>query len=257
MSSIGGRVGGTPGLGAYQASKFAVEGFSEVLSNEVRPFGVRVIIVEPGAFRTPIWSMARPPVGADYEESVGATNRHWDSVRGAEAGDPARAAQIIVDVVKLDDPPLRLLPRCPRGHVREGRVRSSAPQKPSSWADVSRSRRLPRASVVTTGGSSRHRRGGRAARGAGTAVPGAGSGTAGAGGRWPVARARAPAGTSAGWSARIVSGISPGVNPVRCARAAPRGRVRALRSPRAAPRPGRSRPTATRGTRRASPCRSS
>ena len=49
FSSVGGRVGGTPGMGAYQTAKFAVEGFSEVLANEVRPFGVKVMIVEPGA----------------------------------------------------------------------------------------------------------------------------------------------------------------------------------------------------------------
>jgi NAD(P)-dependent dehydrogenase (short-subunit alcohol dehydrogenase family) len=49
---IGGRVGGTPGMGAYQTAKFAVEGFSEVLANEVKPFGIDVVIVEPGAFRT-------------------------------------------------------------------------------------------------------------------------------------------------------------------------------------------------------------
>ncbi|MFH8625993.1 SDR family NAD(P)-dependent oxidoreductase [Streptomyces vietnamensis] len=52
FSSLGGRVGGTPGMGAYQSAKFAVEGFSEVLANEVAPFGVKVVIVEPGAFRT-------------------------------------------------------------------------------------------------------------------------------------------------------------------------------------------------------------
>jgi NAD(P)-dependent dehydrogenase (short-subunit alcohol dehydrogenase family) len=52
FSSIGGRVGGTPGLAAYQAAKWAVEGFSEVLSNEVKPFGVKVTIIEPGGFRT-------------------------------------------------------------------------------------------------------------------------------------------------------------------------------------------------------------
>ena len=52
VSSIGGRVGGTPGMGGYQTAKFAVEGFSEVLSNEVRPLGIKVTIVEPGALRT-------------------------------------------------------------------------------------------------------------------------------------------------------------------------------------------------------------
>src|ERR1700757_3824893 len=68
FSSIGGRVGGTPGLGAYQTGKFAVEGFSEVLANEVGTFGLKVIIVEPGAFRTD-WmgsSMTMHEPGADY-----------------------------------------------------------------------------------------------------------------------------------------------------------------------------------------------
>src|SRR5437899_12939138 len=52
FSSIGGRVGGTPGLSAYQTAKFAVEGFSEGLNNEVKPLGIKVTIIEPGAFRT-------------------------------------------------------------------------------------------------------------------------------------------------------------------------------------------------------------
>src|SRR5258705_5327676 len=78
FSSIGGRVGGTPGMGAYQTAKFAVEGFSEVLANEVAPFGVKVVIVEPGAFRTD-WqgsSIGLPPVGPDYEQTVGALNEY-------------------------------------------------------------------------------------------------------------------------------------------------------------------------------------
>ncbi len=51
MSSIGGRRGGTPGLSAYQAAKFAVAGFSEVLINELAPLGIQVTIVEPGDSR--------------------------------------------------------------------------------------------------------------------------------------------------------------------------------------------------------------
>jgi NAD(P)-dependent dehydrogenase (short-subunit alcohol dehydrogenase family) len=72
FSSVGGRVGGSPGLAAYQSAKFAVEGFSEVLNNEVKPLGIKVTIIEPGAFRTD-WagsSMEIPPVGPDYEETV-------------------------------------------------------------------------------------------------------------------------------------------------------------------------------------------
>lgn len=111
LSSLGGRVGGTPGLGAYQAAKFAVEGFSEVLASEVAPFGVKVVIVEPGAFRTD-WqgaSMERRPVGADYAPTVGAIHAMRDATDGAQPGDPARAAHLIVRVVGEDDPPRRLL----------------------------------------------------------------------------------------------------------------------------------------------------
>jgi len=77
FSSIGGRAGGTPGMGAYQTAKFAVEGFSEVLNNEVRPFGVKVTIVEPGGFRTD-WggsSMELADVHPDYETTVGEMHR--------------------------------------------------------------------------------------------------------------------------------------------------------------------------------------
>ncbi|MEU4290211.1 oxidoreductase [Kribbella sp. NPDC026596] len=111
FSSIGGRVGGTPGMGAYQTAKFAVEGFSEVLNNEVKPFGVKVTIVEPGAFRTD-WggsSMTIAAVHPDYDETVGAMNRYRLETDGTQAGDPAKAARAILDVVALDNPPLRLL----------------------------------------------------------------------------------------------------------------------------------------------------
>jgi NAD(P)-dependent dehydrogenase (short-subunit alcohol dehydrogenase family) len=111
FSSIGGRVGGTPGLGAYQTAKFAVEGFSEVLSNEVRPFGVKVTIVEPGAFRTD-WgssSMRLADVHPDYASTVGEMHRRRLETDGKQAGDPAKAAEAILQVVNLDEPPLRLL----------------------------------------------------------------------------------------------------------------------------------------------------
>ncbi len=111
FSSVGGRVGGTPGMGAYQAAKFAVEGFSEVLANEVKPFGVKVIIIEPGAFRTD-WqgsSMKLREAGADYAQTVGEMNRMREQTTGQQPGDPARAASVIVEVVGVDEPPRRLL----------------------------------------------------------------------------------------------------------------------------------------------------
>jgi NAD(P)-dependent dehydrogenase (short-subunit alcohol dehydrogenase family) len=111
FSSIGGRVGGTPGMGAYQTAKFAVEGFSEVLNNEVRPFGVKVTIVEPGGFRTD-WggsSMQLADVHPDYESTVGELHRFRRETDGKQPGDPAKAALAILEIVGLDNPPLRLL----------------------------------------------------------------------------------------------------------------------------------------------------
>ncbi|MFI5697632.1 oxidoreductase [Kribbella sp. NPDC051586] len=111
FSSVGGRVGGTPGMGAYQTAKFAVEGFSEVLNNEVRPFGVKVTLVEPGAFRTD-WggsSMQLAEVHPDYDSTVGQMNRYRLETDGKQPGDPAKAAEAILQIVDLDNPPLRLL----------------------------------------------------------------------------------------------------------------------------------------------------
>jgi NAD(P)-dependent dehydrogenase (short-subunit alcohol dehydrogenase family) len=140
VSSVGGRVGGTPGMGAYQAAKFAVEGFSEVLAAEVAPFGVNVLIVEPGAFRTD-WqgaSMERAAVGADYEASVGAVHAMRDATDGEQPGDPERAAQIIAAVVGDPEPPRRLL----LGAAAVEQARAAGTARASElerWADTSAS----------------------------------------------------------------------------------------------------------------------
>jgi NAD(P)-dependent dehydrogenase (short-subunit alcohol dehydrogenase family) len=144
FSSLGGRVGGTPGMGAYQSAKFAVEGFSEVLAGEVAPFGVKVVIVEPGAFRTD-WqgsSMELHAVGADYEQTVGAMNRYRQENNGTQPGDPARAAQVIIDVVNHDDPPRRLLlgAQAVTAALEAGEARTDETRK---WAAASRSADFP------------------------------------------------------------------------------------------------------------------
>jgi len=144
FSSIGGRVGGTPGLGAYQTAKFAVEGFSEVLNNEVKPFGIKVTIVEPGGFRTD-WagsSMRIAPVSEDYEQTVGWMIRYRESSGGKQPGDPARAAKIIIDIVHLDDPPLRLLLGSDAVELAEEASKARAAEA-EKWADVSRSSDFP------------------------------------------------------------------------------------------------------------------
>ena len=140
FSSVGGRVGGTPGMGAYQTAKFAVEGFSEVLANEVRPLGIRVMIVEPGAFRTD-WqgsSMRLEPVGEDYQQTVGAMNAYRAANSGKEPGDPARAADIIVSTVHGADIPSRLV----LGAGAVALIRDSAAARAAEtekWAAVSAS----------------------------------------------------------------------------------------------------------------------
>lgn len=144
FSSVGGRVGGTPGMGAYQAAKFAVEGFSEVLAAEVAPFGVKVVIVEPGAFRTD-WqgsSMELHQVGADYDETVGAMNRYRAENDGVQPGDPARGARVIIDVVGQDDPPRRLLlgAQAVAHALAAGEARQDETRK---WAEASASADFP------------------------------------------------------------------------------------------------------------------
>lgn len=144
FSSVGGRVGGTPGMGAYQTAKFAVEGFSEVLANEVRPFGVKVIIVEPGAFRTD-WqgsSMTMHEPGPDYRDSVGRTHEMRRSTNGTQPGDPARAARVIIDVVNAPEPPRRLL--LGRGAVEQALASGTERNEEArQWAAVSGSADFP------------------------------------------------------------------------------------------------------------------
>jgi NAD(P)-dependent dehydrogenase (short-subunit alcohol dehydrogenase family) len=144
FSSIGGRVGGTPGMGAYQTAKFAVEGFSEVLNAEVKPLGIKVTIIEPGGFRTD-WggsSMRSAPVGADYDETVGKMNRYRESTVDRWQGDPERAARILLDIVDLEEPPLRLL--LGAGAVESAVTSSEArAAEAARWAELSRSADFP------------------------------------------------------------------------------------------------------------------
>ncbi|TYK44516.1 oxidoreductase [Actinomadura decatromicini] len=109
ISSMGGQLS-MPGFGAYCAAKFALEGLSEALADEVAPFGVRVLIVEPGAFRTEFGGgrMHRSRVIEEYAASTGPTRAAVDGMDGAQPGDPRKAAQAIVKVLDSPDPPLRL-----------------------------------------------------------------------------------------------------------------------------------------------------
>lgn len=144
FSSIGGRVGGTPGLAAYQAAKFGVEGFSEVLANEIRPLGLKVTIVEPGAFRTD-WAataVTAVEVPEQYRASVGDMIAYFHAHNGREAGDPARAAEIIAGIVRVDDPPLRLL--LGAGALQQAEIASeSRADEARRWAATTRAADCP------------------------------------------------------------------------------------------------------------------
>jgi NAD(P)-dependent dehydrogenase (short-subunit alcohol dehydrogenase family) len=111
VSSVGGRVGGSPGIASYQAAKFAVDGFSRVLAIETAPFGVAVMVVEPSGFATD-WagsSMTIYDIPAEYDTTIGAMHRRVRANPAGPAGDPERAAEIIVQVVKRRNPPSHLL----------------------------------------------------------------------------------------------------------------------------------------------------
>jgi NAD(P)-dependent dehydrogenase (short-subunit alcohol dehydrogenase family) len=111
FSSVGGRVGGSPGIASYQAAKFAVDGFSRVLAVETAPFGVRVMVVEPSGFATD-WagaSMITHEIPPEYDATIGKMHRLARANPAGPAGDPVRGAQIIVQAVKRDNPPSHLL----------------------------------------------------------------------------------------------------------------------------------------------------
>ncbi len=110
FSSVGGRVGGSPGIASYQAAKFAIDGFSRVLQAETAPFGITVIIVEPSGFNTD-WagsSMIIRDIPDAYAETVGAVNTRLRHSPDGPAGDPVRAAEILVQVAKRRDIPYHL-----------------------------------------------------------------------------------------------------------------------------------------------------
>jgi NAD(P)-dependent dehydrogenase (short-subunit alcohol dehydrogenase family) len=111
MSSVGGQVT-APGFGAYCATKFALEGLTQTLQEEVEPFGIRTLIVEPGAFRTGLFRPGAAYESAEmpeYADVVGPTRAYVREGDGQQPGDPVKAAEAIVAALDADDPPLRLV----------------------------------------------------------------------------------------------------------------------------------------------------
>jgi len=110
ISSLGGRIG-APGLSVYQATKFGLEGFSEAVSKEIAPLGIRLTLVEPGGFRTD-WagaSMGYARTIDDYAETVGVRVNLFKDPNFKLVGDPDRAAQVMIELAYHPEPPLRLI----------------------------------------------------------------------------------------------------------------------------------------------------
>ena len=109
ISSVGGFIT-APGFGPYCAVKHALEAMSEALAAEVAPLGLRVLIVEPGAFRTRLFGSAfrSMPAMDAYRDTVGPTRAYAAQSEGKQPGDPAKAARAIIDTVNAGSPNLRL-----------------------------------------------------------------------------------------------------------------------------------------------------
>ncbi|HEY4024625.1 MAG TPA: oxidoreductase [Pseudonocardiaceae bacterium] len=108
LSSMGGQMS-FAGFSAYSATKFALEGLSEALADEVKPLGIKVLIVEPGAFRTGLFGNASVSTELDdYRATVGATRDAVGGGDGAQPGDPAKAAAAIIAALEAERTPLRL-----------------------------------------------------------------------------------------------------------------------------------------------------
>lgn len=112
ISSAFGLISGA-GWGIYCATKFALEGLSEALAQEVQPFGIKVTIIEPGYFRTNFLnsgSVVGPekPI-SEYTELAEGREKHKSEISGTQPGDPVKGVAVIINTAEMEEPPLRLL----------------------------------------------------------------------------------------------------------------------------------------------------
>jgi NAD(P)-dependent dehydrogenase (short-subunit alcohol dehydrogenase family) len=140
ITSIAGRAPG-PGSALYSAAKYALEGMSASLAQEVRPFGVKVTAVAPGAFRTDFLSShsirKSEAEDAAYAASVGRLMSGFNTMAGKQIGDPDRAAQAILDLVQAEQPPIHLL--LGTDALRRAREKVDAViEEMDRWQDVTR-----------------------------------------------------------------------------------------------------------------------
>ncbi|MGO6735658.1 oxidoreductase [Rhizobium ruizarguesonis] len=144
VSSLGGLVA-FAATGYYHATKFAVEALSESLSHELRPLGIDVTILEPGAFRTD-WAgrsmVESRTIIEDYAETSGKRRQATRSISGNQPGDPARAATAIISAFEADEPPLRLLLGAPALKIARERL-DALRANFDAWAETTLSADFP------------------------------------------------------------------------------------------------------------------
>jgi NAD(P)-dependent dehydrogenase (short-subunit alcohol dehydrogenase family) len=145
VTSIAGRAP-LAGSALYAAAKYALEGLSAALAHEVRPFGVKVTAVAPGAFRTDFLSThsirKTSAEDAAYASSVGRSLSALDAMAGKQIGDPDRAAQAILDLVRAEQPPIHLL--LGTDALRRAREKvDSVIEEMDRWEDVTRGTDFP------------------------------------------------------------------------------------------------------------------
>ncbi|MDN3582014.1 SDR family oxidoreductase [Mucilaginibacter flavus] len=139
ISSIGGFAGGYPGFGIYCATKFAVNGFTEALQTEVKPFGIKVTVVEPGYFRTNFLSegsLVTPKNTIDaYQNVRDSQSLHQNDLNQQQAGDPEKAAAAMISIANHPDAPLNLFLGADAYQVAQQKI-ASVQTDLETWKDL-------------------------------------------------------------------------------------------------------------------------
>ncbi|MGV4793483.1 oxidoreductase [Rhizobium sp. F40D2] len=134
--SSGAGIAGRGGGGYYNAAKFAVEGISEALAGELEPFGIRVLIVEPGPFRTDFLGRSITMAADEMPEYAASSRKHYrETNNGSQAGDPDKAIAVILQAVDADDAPLHL-PLGPIAHAIAERKLAAFRSDIDAWRDI-------------------------------------------------------------------------------------------------------------------------
>ncbi len=132
VSSVGGRIG-LPVLSAYHSTKFALEGLSESMSYELEPFGIKVVIIEPGAIRTnimnsSIWANKAQDPKSPYFSQLQKIKDHFKSMMGNESSPPDEVAKVILEAITSENPQLRYTVGQDAATLIQARVNMPEPQ---------------------------------------------------------------------------------------------------------------------------------